>query len=111
MNAVADSITTALHSFQEEVTLPWVEGEPPLGENVADTLKVEKEGAGVVAEEEDVINDLPVPTLDEGSGDRVQAKLRESFAGEDLPFLLHQKHEGAVAGRSIEGPKGMTLKE
>ena len=58
-----------LHPFQEEVTLLWVEGEPPFGEDVADTLKVEQEGAGVVAEEEDVINDLPIPTLNKGSGD------------------------------------------
>ena len=94
------------HSLQEEVTLLWVEGEPPFGEDVADTFKVEQEGAGVVAEEEDVINDLPVPALDEGSGHRVQAEFREPFPEESLPFLLHKEHEDAVASRSIEGPKG-----
>ena len=59
------------HSLQEEVTLLGVEGEPPLGEDVADTFKVEEEGSGIVAEEEDVVNDLPVSTLDQGSSDRV----------------------------------------
>ena len=73
---------------------------------MADAFEVEEEGSGIVAEEEDVIDDLPVSALDQGCGDRVQVELRELLSEEGLPFLLHEEHEGTVAGRSIEGPKG-----
>ena len=95
-----------LHSLQKEVAFLWVEGESPLGEDVADTFKVEEEGPGIVAEEEDVVDDLPVSTLNQGSSDRVQLELREPFAEEGLPFLSHEEHEGTVAGRAVEGAEG-----
>ena len=90
---------------EEEIAFLWVEGEAPLGEDVANTGEVENEGFGTVAEEKDVIDDLAIATLDQVGGDFCIGEFGKAFTEKGLPFLTHEEHEGAVAGGSVERPE------
>ena len=72
---------------------------------MAEALKVEKEGAGVVAEEKDVVNDLAIATLDQVGVDVRIGEFGKALVEKGLPFLTHEEHEGAVAGGSVERPE------
>lgn len=72
---------------------------------MADTVEIEEEGVGVVAEEEDVVNDLTVAGLNQLVIDCGGGYFGEPLAEEALPFLTHKEHEGAVASRAVERSK------
>ena len=92
-------------AVEEEVAFLGVEGEAPFGEDVTDTLKVKQKDPRVVAEEEDVVDNLSVAGVDKSGSDQVNIQTREFLAEQSLPFLAHEEHEDSIAGRGVNRPK------
>ena len=94
------------YAVEEEVAFLGIEGEAPFGEDVANAREVEDEGDGIVGEEQNVVNDLVVASLNQMNGDGGCVDVRELCMEECLPFLAKEEHEGGVASRSVDGSKG-----
>ena len=92
-------------TVEEEVAFLGVKRKAPFGKDVANTLEVQDEGVRIVAEEEDVIDDLAIAGLNKVDVDGSFVEVGKAFAEEGLPFLAHEEHEDSVTGWSIDGAK------
>ena len=73
---------------------------------MADAVEIQEQGHRVIAEEEDVINNLAVTSLDELDVNGCGVDVGEAFTEKCLPFLAHQEHQDSVASGSIDRAKG-----
>ena len=94
------------NALKEEVTFFGVEREAPFREYVAYTGEIKDKGKGVVAEKEDIVDNLAVAGLDKFDFDEGIVKVGEPFLEQGLPFLPYEEHEDGVASGSVDRAEG-----